>query len=53
MPAALVATELMWGEDLNRRSLAPHPTPWLKNKEWLTDADHFRIMNLASVASLR
>ena len=39
--------------DLKRRPLSPHPTPWLKYTEWLTDADHFRIMKEASVASLR
>lgn len=47
-----------WGgaRELKRRSLAPHPTPSSNREETrkvLTDADHFRIMKQASVASLR
>jgi hypothetical protein len=38
--------------ELKRRPLTPHPTPRSTARR-LTDADHFRIMKQASVASLR
>ena len=50
-PAAGLSV-LMWGEGLNRRP-SPHTPLPAQNAKRLTDADHFRIMKQASVASLR